>query len=1088
MPYRKEISEQTIEALKRSVLDAVIAVDARGDVVGWNGVASALFGWTEEQVLGRPLGELIIPPVHRDAHQNGMARYASDGLARVLGRRIEITAVNRDGVEFPVELSIIEAPTGGDAAFIGFIRDISDRRLAQVRLTLSEESLRLATDSAEIGTWDLDLVTDVLTWSDRTKAMFGISPGVPCSMVDFYDGLHPDDRDGTGSAFASALDPERRATYDVEYRTIGKEDRRVRWVAAKGKGIFDGSGTCVRAIGTAIDITARKLAEARREVMAQLTDLLNSADTNQALDAACALMGHYFGVSRVGYGQLDPKDDIFEYTVCWTDGNVPPLLGQFPASAFGEKIVARLSAGETVVVDDLFANALSDEDRTLETATEVDTRAILVVPFLRGDRLRTIVYLNSKSARHWASDEVEFMVAVADRTRQLVERAEAEAAVAASEAEFRTFAQAMPNHVWAADSGGMLYWLNDQSYAYTGAQPGSLIADAWSEVVHQDDRDEAGKAWTSALGTAVPYETQFRIRRHDGAYRWFMVRALPITGADDRPVRWIGTNTDIHDQKEALDAYAGLNANLEDQVKLRTQERNLLATVFESTDSLILVVDLNFRLLAINAACAREFATVYGPTPKVGDAMLDLLAHLPAERDAVKAIWGRALCGEEFTAVQAFGDENRDRNTYEIKFNALRDDAGLQIGAYQIVTNINARVEAERKLAETQDALRQAQKMEAVGQLTGGIAHDFNNMLAVVSGSLELLDRRTSPDDARSKRNIAAALEASRRAGKLTQRLLAFARQQPLRPEITDPNRLVAGMADLFQHSLGTDVQLETVLGAGIWRVHIDQNQLENVLLNLAVNARDAMPGGGKLTIETQNTYIDQRYADKEAGLSAGQYVLIAVTDTGTGMPDDVIAKAFDPFFTTKEVGKGTGLGLSQVYGFIKQSGGHVRIYSELGHGTTIKLYLPRQLGEGNDGEISSTLEPVLAGEGYEVILVVDDEAIVRQFSVDALTDLGYRVLEAAGAKEAFEILENHPEIDLLFTDIIMPEMNGRKLADLVKQIRPALPVVFTTGYTRNAVVHNGVVDHGVELIGKPFTLEELASRIRAILDRSEPK
>ena len=389
--------------------------------------------------------------------------------------------------------------------------------------------------------------------------------------------------------------------------------------------------------------------------------------------------------------------------------------------------------------------------------------------------------------------------------------------------------------------------------------------------------------------------------------------------------------------------------------------------------------------------------------------------------------------------------------------------------------------QSELELETAREALRQSQKMEAVGQLTGGIAHDFNNMLAVVSGSLQLLDRRIGADDARAKRHIASALEAAKRSANLTQRLLAFSRQQPLRPEVINPNKLVSGMSDLFSHSLGAQVRLETVLAAGIWRIHADQNELENVLLNLSVNARDAMPDGGKLTIETQNAWLDDRYATKEIGVSPGQYVLLAVTDTGTGMPPEVLEKAFDPFFTTKEVGKGTGLGLSQVYGFVKQSGGHIKVYSELGEGTTIKIYLPRHIGV--EAESFEPQSGIPQAEEQELILVVDDEQIVRQFSVDALLDLGYRVLEADGAAAALSILKERPDVDLLFTDIIMPETNGRKLVDLARVFRPNLPVIYTTGYTRNAVVHNGVVDAGVELIGKPFTLEELAVKVRSILD-----
>jgi CheY-like chemotaxis protein len=294
-------------------------------------------------------------------------------------------------------------------------------------------------------------------------------------------------------------------------------------------------------------------------------------------------------------------------------------------------------------------------------------------------------------------------------------------------------------------------------------------------------------------------------------------------------------------------------------------------------------------------------------------------------------------------------------------------------------------------------------------------------------------------------------------------------------------------MSELIRGALGSDIRFETVLAAGGWRTHADPNQLENVLLNLAVNARDAMPDGGRLTVETQNAHIDARYAAAHVGVPAGQYVLIAVSDTGAGMSQEVIERAFDPFFTTKEVGKGTGLGLSQVYGFVKQSGGHVAIYSELGQGTTVKVYLPRLVGAEDESAAVKAASELPLGSAQEVILVVEDEPAVRQFSVDALTELGYRVLEADGAASALRLLDAHPEIELLFTDVVMPDVNGRKLADDALRRRPELKVLFTTGYTRNAVVHNGVLDAGVKLIGKPFTVEELAVKIRELLETPGP-
>ena len=403
----------------------------------------------------------------------------------------------------------------------------------------------------------------------------------------------------------------------------------------------------------------------------------------------------------------------------------------------------------------------------------------------------------------------------------------------------------------------------------------------------------------------------------------------------------------------------------------------------------------------------------------------------------------------------------------------------------ELNSTLEQRVEERTaELIKTEEALRQSQKMEAVGQLTGGIAHDFNNMLSVVMGSLDLLARRMATDDARVKRYIDAATDGARRAANLTQRLLAFSRQQPLRPEPVEVNRLVTGMSDLLRHSLGSAVQLETVLAGGLWSVNADPNQLENVILNLAINGRDAMPDGGKMTVETQNAHLDSRYAAEEIGIEPGQYVLIAVTDSGCGMPQAVIDKAFDPFFTTKEVGKGTGLGLSQVYGFVKQSGGHVRIYSEVGQGTTIKLYLPRLLGHKPAAESSALDGDVPLGDSHELILVVEDEPAVRQFSVEAVTHLGYRVLEADSGAAALRLLDAHDDIALVFTDIVMPEMNGARLAELIREKRPNMRILFTTGYTRNAVVHNGIVDPGVELIGKPFTVEELAARLRTMLDR----
>jgi CheY-like chemotaxis protein len=379
--------------------------------------------------------------------------------------------------------------------------------------------------------------------------------------------------------------------------------------------------------------------------------------------------------------------------------------------------------------------------------------------------------------------------------------------------------------------------------------------------------------------------------------------------------------------------------------------------------------------------------------------------------------------------------------------------------------------------------LRQAQKMEAIGQLTGGVAHDMNNMLHVIHSSLERIERHFLPTaDESLSRSVQLAMRGVGRATELTRSLLAFARRQPLDPKPLEPNRLVAGMSDLLRRTLGEAIAIETVLAGGLWRTFADPNQLENAIVNLALNARDAMPEGGRLTIETANTYLDEAYAAAHHEVTPGQYVMIAVSDTGTGMTREAVEKAFEPFFTTKEVGKGTGLGLSQVYGFVKQSEGHVKIYSEAGQGTTVRIYLPRYLGE-EGAAAASVPSAVPAAQHSETILVVEDDEDVRANSVSSLRELGYRTVEAEDGAAALRMLEADRSVRLLFTDVGLPGgMNGRQLADEARRRRPNLKVLFTTGYARNAIVHHGRLDPGVQLIVKPYTHAALAEKVRDVL------
>ncbi len=426
-----------------------------------------------------------------------------------------------------------------------------------------------------------------------------------------------------------------------------------------------------------------------------------------------------------------------------------------------------------------------------------------------------------------------------------------------------------------------------------------------------------------------------------------------------------------------------------------------------------------------------------------------------------------------------------DRRRYERELLEARRAAELA-GAElrKLNLTLEARVtEAVGRRMEAEEALRQAQKMEAIGQLTGGIAHDFNNLLTGIIGSLEMLNTRLSQGRLDEVgRYVTAARGAARRAAALTHRLLAFARRQPLEPKPTDANRLVAGMEELIRRTMGPAIEVEVAGAAGLWTTLVDPNQLENALLNLCINARDAMPQGGRLTIETANRWLDERAA-QERDLPVGQYVSLCVTDTGTGIPPEVISRIFDPFFTTKPTGQGTGLGLSMIHGFVRQSGGQVRVYSEVGQGTTMCLYLPRHHGPRDEVEVpAEAAETPRTGAG-ETVLVVDDEPTVRMLITDALTDLGYHAIEAEDGAAALKVLRSEVRVDLLVTDLVLPGgMSGRQLADAARVVRPDLRVLFITGYAENALVGNKQLDPGTQVVTKPFAMDALVRRIKDLL------
>jgi len=555
------------------------------------------------------------------------------------------------------------------------------------------------------------------------------------------------------------------------------------------------------------------------------------------------------------------------------------------------------------------------------------------------------------------------------------ERVAAERAAALAHRRFATAVDAVHGVLWTNDAQGRMTGEQAAWGALTGQGRADYQDHGWSAAVHPDDAAATLAAWEAAVAARGPFVHEHRVRRHDGVWRTFAIRGLPVLDADGAIEEWVGVHTDITHRRAAEAALRDRADDLARQVRHRERAEDQLRQLNETLE-------------------------------------------------------------------------------------------------HRVIDEIARRRDSEAKLA-------QAQKMETVGKLTGGVAHDFNNLLQVVGGNLQLLLKDVAGND-RAERRVANAMGGVQRGAKLAAQLLAFGRRQALEPKVVNVSRFVAGMDDMLRRAIGEGVEVETVFGGGLWNTFIDPAQVENAILNLAINARDAMDGQGKLTIELANARLDDAYARTHDEVTPGQYVMLAVSDTGSGMSPETMAKVFEPFFSTKAEGKGSGLGLSMVYGFVKQSGGHVKLYSEVGHGTTVRLYLPRALA-AEDTEVSTDTGPVTGGN--ETVLVVEDDAEVRATVVELLGELGYRVLKAPDAGAALAIVESGIPIDVLFTDVVMPgTLKSPELARRARERLPDIAVLFTSGYTENSIVHGGRLDAGLELLSKPYTREALARKFRHVI------
>ncbi|WP_344696944.1 PAS domain S-box protein [Sphingomonas rosea] len=788
--------------------------------------------------------------------------------------------------------------------FISIIEDITERRQREDALRTSEQRVRVANDHAEVGFWDVDVVNDTLTWSPHVRMMFGVSPDVPVTLADFYDGLHPEDREHTVAAYLAAADPARQALYDVEYRTIGKNDGVVRWVAAKGRGIFSDDGRCLQVVGTAIDVTQRK---------------------------------------------------------------------------------------------------------------------------------------------------------------------EAEDALRRSEQELRLRLNAIPQMVWSTRPDGYHDFYNERWYEFTGMPAGTTDGEEWNGMFHPDDQEQAWARWRQSLATAEPYEIEYRLRHHSGDYRWVLGRALPILDSAGEVRRWMGTCTDIDDRKAAE------RALLENEAQLRA--------ILEAVPVGLMFSDASGQLTGGNDQIIEFLGHDLVPSANEQTYGEDYVAfHADGRRvESHEYPLARALAGEERPELEC-RVRRGDGSLRWLRYVAasVRGPAGEIAGG--VVASID--IDREKQLTEglerevekvitereaAQEALRQSQKLEAMGQLTGGVAHDFNNLLTPIIGSLDLLQRKQILDE-RTGRLVDGALTSAEKARVLVQRLLAFARRQPLQTQAIDIGRIVTEMSELIDSTSGPRVRVRTEVPADLPPALADSNQLEMALLNLSVNARDAMPDGGTLTIATRASGGGE---GAKLGLTGERHVVLSVSDTGVGMDEETRRRAIEPFFSTKGIGKGTGLGLSMVHGLAAQLGGALDIRSVPGMGTTIELWLPMASG-GIAAGVADAPDAEVQGAG--TALLVDDDELVRASTSGMLGDLGYRVIEADSGEAALALIEKGERFDLLVTDQLMPGISGTDLAVQLRQRREDLPVLIVSGYADLESL-SPAFPH----LSKPFRQAELATALEKV-------
>lgn len=1067
-------SEDRYRDLVENSQELICTHDLSGKLLSVNPWAARVLGYTPEEMLKRDMRDYLLPEF-RSGFDQYLEELKSEGHAQ--GTMVVQTATGERRIwEYNNTLR-----TEGVAVPIvrGMAHDVTERKEAERKLKLRESQLAEAQRLASLGSWNWDLETNTLTWSDEHYQILGLDPKsyMPDFQTALITSIHPDDKDLVQTTVESAF--KNHQSFDFYYRIIHPE-RGTRIIHSRGNIVVNRKGEPIRLFGTAQDVTERKEAEERQaQLIAQLEEQRKRLDN--IVTSVPGVVWESWQHPNAASQRIDFVSDYVE-------------------TMLGYKVE------EWLAKPNFWLSIMHPVDRE-------ETAKAAAADFARGRRTSSqeFRWLSKDGRAIWVqtnaaviADDENRPVGMRGVTIDISERKRAEEALRESEKRYRLLFANNPLPMWVYDLETLEFLdVNNAAITHYGYSRDEFLSMTIKDIRPQKyvpsllDHVSQLKSGTGGAGI-------WQHQKKNGELIDVEITSHQLEFAGTRAVLVLAN--DVSERVRIQEAQARRAAQVAlraDIIAALAERDSTLRSILESCSrALVKYLDAAFaRIWTLNQdenalelqASAGIYTHIDGTharvpvgSLKIGKIAQERRPHITndiqndpllsdvewARREGMVAFCGYPLVVEDkLVGVMALFARHY-----------MTEDALDSLASVaDIISQAIERKRVERALRLSEEQLQQSQKLEAIGILAGGIAHDFNNLLTAITGYSDLTLRRL-PEEDPIHRNITEVKKAADRASSLTRQLLAFSRKQVLQPKVLNLNSVVSELEKMLRRLIGEDVQLSVALEPDLGSVKADPGQIEQVLMNLAVNARDAMPHGGKLTIETRNVYLDERYANQHLNVNVGPYVMLAVSDSGIGMDQTTRDHIFEPFFTTKAVGKGTGLGLSTVYGIVNQSGGNIWVYSELGHGTTFKIYLPR-VDEGPQ-EYTRSEETEDIPHGRETILLAEDEDLVRKLAREVLETLGYQVLEATNGGAALLLCERHTEqIHLLITDVVMPEMSGRELSDRLSLLRPDMKVLFMSGYTNNAIVHQGVLEEGAHFIQKPFSPDVLARKVRDVLD-----